>query len=55
MGHPFKNIVFNELFWSKTKHKTLAQRIYVADLYTGKIGAQSMSKDYYVWPVRAAD
>jgi hypothetical protein len=53
MGHPFKNIVYNDLFWSKTKHSTLASRIYVADLSTGKIGAQSITKEYYIWPVRA--
>ena len=54
-GHPFKDIVVSVFFWSKTKHTTLANRIYVADLYTGKIGPQSKNNDYIVWPVRYAE
>jgi hypothetical protein len=54
-GHPFKNIVFSVFFWSKTKHTTLTQRIYVADLYTGKIGAQGKDNQYIAWPVRYAE
>ncbi len=55
LGHPFKNIIYSVFFWSKTKHSSLAQRIYVADLYTGKIGAQSKNDQYIVWPVRYAE
>ncbi|MFC1868127.1 DUF1566 domain-containing protein [Thermodesulfobacteriota bacterium] len=55
LGHPFKNIVYSVFFWSKTKHKRFANRIYVADLYTGKIGAQSIKNDYIAWPVRYAE
>ena len=51
-GHPFKNIMVNVFHWSKTKDADIAGRIYVADLFTGKVGAQSKSKDYIVWPVR---
>jgi hypothetical protein len=54
-GHPFKNIVFSVFFWSKTRHTTLTQRIYVADLYTGKIGAQGKDNQYIAWPVRYAE
>jgi hypothetical protein len=54
-GHPFKNIVFSVFFWSKTKHTTLTQRIYVADLYTGKIGAQGKDNQYIAWPVKYAE
>jgi hypothetical protein len=42
----------NVFHWSKTKDADIAGRIYVADLFTGKVGAQSKSKDYIVWPVR---
>jgi len=55
LGHPFKNIIYSVFFWSKTKHSGLAQRIYVADLYTGRIGAQSKNDQYIVWPVRYAE
>ena len=54
-GHPFKNIIVSIFFWSKTGHKSMASRIYVADLYTGKIGAQSKNNQYIVWPVRYAE
>ncbi|MBN2058913.1 MAG: DUF1566 domain-containing protein, partial [Deltaproteobacteria bacterium] len=54
-GHPFKNIVYSIFFWSKTPHQVTSQRIYVADLYTGKIGAQSKNNQYIVWPVRYAE
>jgi hypothetical protein len=54
-GHPFRNIMVSVLHWSKTKDANLAGRIYVADLFTGKVGAQSKSKDYIVWPVRYAE
>jgi hypothetical protein len=54
-GHPFKNIVVSVFFWSKTKHSTLAQRIYVADLYRGKVDDQSKNNQYIVWPVRYAE
>lgn len=54
-GHPFKNIMVSVLHWSKTKDANIAGRMYVADLFTGKVGAQSKSKDYIVWPVRYAE
>jgi len=55
LGHPFKNIIYSVFFWSKTPHTSMAQRIYVADLYTGRIGAQSKNDQYIVWPVRYAE
>jgi hypothetical protein len=54
-GHPFRNIMVSVLHWSKTKDANIAGRMYVADLFTGKVGAQSKSKDYIVWPVRYAE
>jgi len=54
-GHPFKNIIVSIFFWSKTKHSTLAQRIYVADLYRGRVDDQSKNNQYIAWPVRYAE
>lgn len=56
VGHPFKNIDHKKFFWSKTKSTRSTQRIYVTNLNSGKIAAHNiMTKEYYIWPVRAAD
>ena len=54
-GHPFKNIIVSVFFWSKTKDSNLAGRIYVADLYRGKVDTQSKNNQYIAWPVRYAE
>jgi hypothetical protein len=51
-GHPFKNIIVSVFFWSKTKDSNLAGRVYVADLYRGKVDTQSKNNQYIAWPVR---
>lgn len=54
-GHPFKNINTAFFYWSKTKHSTLAQRLYVADLYRGKVDDQGKNNQYIAWPVRYSE
>lgn len=51
-GHPFKNVIASMLFWSKTPHKTLASRVYVAELYNGKIINQNKKDPGIAWAVR---
>jgi hypothetical protein len=54
-GHPFKNIVFSVSFWSKTKHTSMASRVYIANLYNGEIGSSPKNDNLIAWAVRYAE
>ena len=51
-GHPFKNITVSYFYWTQTQSEFSKTKIYVVDLYYGKIGEQKNTGLYKVWPVR---
>lgn len=55
LNNPFKNVNTFAYFWSKTDHKDIPGRKYVADLSRGKIANERKGEGLFVWPVRAID